>query len=119
MKMKSLFAALAALFAVSTAFAQAYPSKPIRFLLPSAPATPPDMVARGFSQVLGPSLGQPIVVENRVGANGIVGMEALTRSAPDGYTLTVVNGAPITLNPFFYQKLPYDPQKDVTPIINV
>ena len=104
----------------NTALAQAqvYPAKLVRILVPSAAGAPPDTMARAMAPLLQQALGQPFVVENRVGANGIVGMEAFFRSAPDGYTLLVVNGAPITLNPFFYTKLSYDP-RELQPIINI
>jgi tripartite-type tricarboxylate transporter receptor subunit TctC len=115
--MKKAFAGICMALAASAATAQ-YPGKPVRIMTPNAPGTPPDLVARGFSQYFSQSLGQPFIVDNRVGANGIVALEAFARSTPDGYTILIANGAPITLNPFFYTKLPYDPQKDLVPIIN-
>ena len=110
--------ALAASLALHPAWAQTYPSKPVRILVPSAAGAPPDFMARAMAPLLYQAMGQPFVVENRVGANGIVGMEQFFRSAPDGYTILVVNGAPVTLNPFFYHKLPYEP-RDLQPVINI
>ena len=98
--------------------AQTYPSKPVHVIIPSAAGAPPDVMARAMAPMLQQAMGQPFVVENRVGANGILGMEAFSKSAPDGYTLLVANGAPVTLNQFFYTKLPYD-SRELAPIINI
>jgi len=107
----------AALFSVVTpdAFSQAYPSKPIRLIVPFAPAGGTDIMARVIAAQVSESLGQTIVVDNRPGAGGIIGTETVVRANPDGYTLIMVNsnfsgsGA--------VQKLPYDPVKDVEPIV--
>lgn len=98
--------------------AQPYPSKPVHVIIPGAAGAPPDVMARAMAPMLQQATGQPFVVENRVGANGILGMEAFSRSSPDGYTLMVANGAPVTLNQFFYTKLPYD-SRDLAPVINI
>ena len=108
------FAGLAA-----TALAQAWPAKPIRVVVPGAVGTPGDLAARAFGPALAASLGQPLVVENRPGANGIIGVEAVVRAAPDGYTLLSTQGATISLNPWFYAKLPYEPLRDLAPVVNV
>jgi tripartite-type tricarboxylate transporter receptor subunit TctC len=99
--------------------AQSYPTKPIRVIIPGGAGAPPDILARAMAPALGQSLGQPVVVENRVGANGIIGMEAVVRAAADGYTLSVTQGAPVSLNPYFYSKLPYEPLRDLAPIANM
>jgi len=107
----------AALFSVVTpdALSQAYPSKPIRLIVPFAPAGGTDIMARVIAAQVSESLGQTIVVDNRPGAGGIIGTETVVRANPDGYTLIMVNsnfsgsGA--------VQKLPYDPVKDVEPIV--
>jgi tripartite-type tricarboxylate transporter receptor subunit TctC len=117
--MVRLLLALALLAPASTTVAQSYPSKPVRFILPSAAGTPTDIMARAMAPSLLQALGQPFVVDNRTGANGIIGMEAFVRSAPDGYTLLVTQAAPVTLNPYFYAKLSYDPVRDIDPVINV
>jgi tripartite-type tricarboxylate transporter receptor subunit TctC len=98
------------------AFAQTYPTKPVKLIVNSGPTGPSDFLARGLTQVMPPIMGQPFVVENRVGAAGIIGTEAAAKSAPDGYTLLVTVSAPISLNPYFYTKLPYDPLKDFAPL---
>ena len=99
--------------------AQAWPSKPIRVIVPNAVGSPGDLVARAFGAPLTQALGQPLVVENRTGANCIIGVEAVVRAAPDGYTLLSTQGATISLNPWFYAKLPYEPLRDLAPVANV
>ncbi len=113
-----MIAGVALALALHPAAAQTYPSKPVKILVPSAAGAPPDFMARAMAPLLYQALGQPFVVENRVGANGIVGMEQFMRSAPDGYTILVANGAPVTLNPFFKIKLPYEP-RELVPIIDI
>ena len=107
---------LAAWLLPFTAAAQPYPSKPIRIVVNSGPGGPSDLIARGFSQLMPQTMGQSVVVENRIGAAGIIGADAVAKSAPDGYTVLITVSAPITLNPYFYAKLPYDPHKDFTPL---
>ena len=97
-------------------FAQAYPNKPIRLIVPSAPGTPPDIRARWLGEKLGPSLGQPIIVDNKAGAAGIIGTEAASRSAADGYTLVMCHQGTLALNPHLYPQLPYDPIKGFSPV---
>jgi tripartite-type tricarboxylate transporter receptor subunit TctC len=100
----------------AAAFGQAYPSRPIRMLVPfSAGAGVTDIMARLVGQHLGTSLGQPVVIENRPGAGGIPGTEAASKAAPDGYTLLMTNVA-LVVNSYLYAKLPYDPAKDFTPV---
>jgi tripartite-type tricarboxylate transporter receptor subunit TctC len=114
--MLRILALLALAFCAPT-FAQSYPSKPIRLIAPFAPGGALDLIARGLGAKLSESLGQPVVVENRAGASGAIGSEAVARSAPDGYT--VLLGATTThgINPAFNPKsLPYDAVKDFTPI---
>ena len=100
-----------------TALAQPFPNKPIRLIAPFAPGGALDLIARGVGAKLSESLGQPVVVENRAGASGAIGSDAVARSAPDGYTLLL--GATTThgINPAFNPKsLPYDAVKDFTPV---
>ena len=99
------------------AFGQSYPVKPVRAILPAGTGTPTDLTGRAIGQAIAPHLGQQIIIENRVGANGIIGMEACMKSAPDGYTLCLVANAQIGLNPFVYAKLPYDPIRDYLAVI--
>ena len=95
--------------------AQAYPAKPLRLVVPYPPGGVTDILGRSLGQALGAALGQSVVIENRAGANGAIGNEAVARSAPDGYTLTVGAFSTHVLNPLLY-KLAYDPVKDFTPI---
>jgi tripartite-type tricarboxylate transporter receptor subunit TctC len=96
--------------------AQAWPAKPVRILVSSGPIGPSDVLARGMAQALPQVLGQSFVVENRPGAGGLIGTDAAAKAAPDGYTLLMTVSAPITLNPYFYSKLPYDPVRDFAPV---
>jgi tripartite-type tricarboxylate transporter receptor subunit TctC len=94
-----------------TAFA-AYPDRPIHLIVPFAPGGNADIVGRIVGERISNALGQPVVVDNRGGAGGSIGAEAVTRSAPDGYTLFVGSNGPLTVNPFVQAKLAYDPLKD-------
>jgi len=100
---------------LSTSIVQAedkYPSKPITVIVPSPPGGPSDLITRLIATHLSPIIGQPVVVENRTGASGIVGMQALSRAAPDGYTLALSSLVYQVLNPaLFKEKLPYDPSR--------
>ncbi|MEP7207366.1 MAG: tripartite tricarboxylate transporter substrate binding protein [Casimicrobiaceae bacterium] len=119
-----LAAAIAALAAAvlgsaSTALAQGYPAKPIRLVAPSTPGDAPDVIARLVADKLGAVLHQPVVVENRPGAGGVVGSEAVAKSAPDGYTLIMGNAGSHGINAAVYSKLPYDIQRDFVPVSQV
>lgn len=105
------------LFCPPLALAQSYPVKPVRAILPAGTGTPTDLVGRAIGQAISPHLGQQIIIENRVGANGIIGMEACMKATPDGYTLCLVANAQVGLNPFVYAKLPYDPVRDYLPVV--
>lgn len=96
---------------------QAYPSKPVRILIGTPAGGPGDVSARGAAQALGQAFGQSYIVENRVGADGLIAGEAAVRAAPDGYTLYVADSFAISLNPVIRAKMPYDPAKDLSPII--
>lgn len=101
------------------AWADTYPSKPIRLVVPYAAGGNADIAARVVARKLSEGLGQPIVVDNRGGANGGIGTDAVAKPAPDGYTLLMVASGPIVVNPVFYAKVPYDPVKDLTPISQI
>src|ERR1700744_1864152 len=101
-----IFALLAATFATS-AFAQPYPTRPIRLILPYNPGGIVDFVGRALAQQLGSEIGQPIVSENRAGAGAVVGTDAVIRSAPDGYTLLLVDPA-LVINQTLLDPKPYD-----------
>jgi tripartite-type tricarboxylate transporter receptor subunit TctC len=107
-----LFAALG----VTAAAAQAYPSRLIRLVVPFAAGGPADFLGRVLGQKLGETLGQQIVVDNRPGANTILGAQAVARADPDGYTLLMAIDGTLVMNPFLYSKLPYDASKDFEPI---
>ena len=98
------------------AYGQNYPAKPVRLILPYPPGGGTDLVARPLAQKLGDSLGQQVIVDNRGGANGTIGMELAAKSPPDGYTIVLALTAQLVLNPAFYPRLPYDPVRDYTPI---
>ena len=106
------------LFGASThAPAQPYPIKPVRIVVPYAPGAGADLHARMVAQKLTENLGQPIIVDNRSGANGVLAMELVARSAPDGYTLVYALPAQYSVNPALYPKLPYDPIRDFEPVM--
>ena len=99
--------------------AQTYPNKSIRLIVPFPPGGGVDFVGRVVGQKLSERLGQPVAVDNRAGANGIVGLQALMAAAPDGYTIAAVSAGPLACNPHLYAKLPYDTLRDFTPIANM
>jgi tripartite-type tricarboxylate transporter receptor subunit TctC len=111
-----VFSWLAALGAATTVIAQPYPTKPVRLVLPYPPGGGSDTIARPLAQKMSEGLGQQVVVENRGGANGNIGMEAVARSAPDGYTVVFALSAQLAINPGLYQKIPYDPLRDYAPV---
>lgn len=99
-----------------TAAAQSYPSRPIRFIVPYVAGGAGDIFARVIGQKLGDAFHQQVVIDNRPGANGIIGTDMLAKSPPDGYTIVMANSAPFVLNPGLYKKLPYDVSKDFAPV---
>lgn len=103
----------------AVAVGQPYPNKPIRLIVPFPPGGGVDFIGRIIGQKLTERLGQQVAVDNRAGANGIVGLEMLKTSAPDGYTICAASAGPLTVNPFIYNKLPYDSLKDFTHIANM
>ncbi len=90
----------------------AYPSKPIRFVVAYGPGSTLDIMARTLGPHLHESLGQPVIVENRAGAGGMIGTDAVAKAAPDGYTLAMSALGPLAMNPALYPKTPFDPVKD-------
>jgi tripartite-type tricarboxylate transporter receptor subunit TctC len=99
-----------------TAFAQDWPTRPVRIIVPFAPGGATDIPARLLAPKLQDALGQPIVIENRTGAGGIVGIQAAAQSPADGYTLLMATNGELVMNPSIYPKLPYDPFKDFIPV---
>ena len=109
--------AIAALcFSTGSAFAQAYPNKPIRWVVAWPAGGGTDIAARTIAPRLSASLGQPIVIDNRPGATGIIGAEFAARSAADGYTIYTGDNGTLTLTPHLYQKLSFDPARDFQPV---
>src|SRR5881296_1554417 len=96
-----------------------YPSRPIRLLVPIPPGGGPDIVARLIAPKLGDALGQPVVVENRVGGNGNLAGELVAKSPADGYTLLLGMDSLMVINPHLYGKMPFDPQKDLAPVASL
>jgi len=109
--------ALAAALAPSGAFAQdQWPSRPIRFVVPSSPAGGTDVYARLLAQALVEPLGQQIVIENKPGGRGNIGAVAVAKAAPDGYTFLVSGNPSLVINPAIYRNLPYDAARDFAPV---
>jgi tripartite-type tricarboxylate transporter receptor subunit TctC len=115
---KALCAAAAAAFALTStgASAQAYPDKPIRFIVPMAPGGGVDVISRLVGQQLATQIGQPVIVENKPGAGGAVAAGFVARSDPDGYTIFVADTGQLSINPSLYKKLSYDADKPFVPI---
>jgi tripartite-type tricarboxylate transporter receptor subunit TctC len=116
--MPSLARALlaAALLASVSVHGQVFPSKPVKIIVPYAPNGLPDVVARVVGAAMAPDLGQQVVIDNKAGGSTIIGAEAAARSAPDGYTLFLMDNNSSSITPALIAKLPYDPEKDFTPI---
>ena len=110
--------AMIAVLVCSTAAAADYPNKPIRFVVPFPPGGSADILARTVGDKLAAALRQPVVVENKPGAGGIVGAETVAKSAPDGYTLLFAN-TNIAINPSLYRSLPYDTEKAFLPVVQL
>jgi len=105
--------------ATGAAFAQAYPAKPIRIIVPFAAGGTSDILARAIGPKLTAAWGQPVVIENKTGANGNVGAEFVVRSAPDGYTMLLSDVGALAISPSVYPSLPFDPIKDFAPVIMI
>jgi tripartite-type tricarboxylate transporter receptor subunit TctC len=103
------------LFEAAAVWAQSYPSRPVKVVVPWPPGQATDIAARVVAEKLQSSLGQPFIVDNRAGAGGSIGTDAVVKSAPDGYTLLAASSGPVSIMPHL-QKTPYDPDKDFAPI---
>ena len=116
--MRGICAALAVLlwFAASPAVSQDYPTRTITMIVPFPPGGGNDIIARIVAGKLADALGQPVIVDNRGGANGVVAMRAVARAAPDGYTLLFANTSSTSINPALYANVGYDTHKDFAPI---
>jgi tripartite-type tricarboxylate transporter receptor subunit TctC len=123
-KMRKILPALVAAagllsIAVAPSVAQEWPDKPIRMLVPFPAGGGTDVVARIVAKYLSERLHQNVFVENRGGANGAIGLQALKQSAPDGYTIEMTSDTPMTVNPWIYKNLAYDPLRDFIPVTSV
>lgn len=110
---------MAVCLASGTAGAQEYPTRLIRIVVAQAPSSGPDLAARTLGQKLTESWGQPVIVENRPGANGIIGGDVVAKAKPDGYTLLLAVPSAVTVNQFVYKKMPYDPVRDFAPVTQI
>ena len=117
--MRKIFLGLALALSAAPMMAQTYPNKPIRVIVPYAPGGAADITGRVISQKLSEGLGVPVIVENRAGANGMIGTDAVAKAPADGYTLLLVASGPVVVNPSLYSKVPYDPVRDLAPISQV
>jgi tripartite-type tricarboxylate transporter receptor subunit TctC len=117
MNMLKSLAGLTLSAVAAIAHGQTWPVKPVRIIVPFVPAGPTDNQARWAAQQLTPALGQQVIVENRPGAGGVPGTEAVVKSAPDGYTLLAGNPGPLTIAPSVRSQMPYDPLRDLAPIV--
>ena len=111
-----LTAACVALVASAAVSAQVYPAKPVRMVVPYAPGGTADMLARAVAQKLAAAWGQQIIVDNRPGASGMIGADAVAKAAPDGYTMLMAYTAEIAIVPGLVKKMAYDPQRDLAPV---
>jgi len=120
MKRLQLFFVCAAAFLVSaSAFAQGYPTRPVRLVVGFPAGGPADIFGRIFAQGLGASLGQTVIVENRSGVGGVLGIDAVAKAAPDGYMLGFNNQGSVAMAPYALSTMPYDPRKDLALITTV
>lgn len=116
--MKTIAFAGIALLAAGSVFAQAYPNRPIRMIIPWPPGQATDLAGRVIAQELQKALGQPVVPDNRPGAGGTIGTDVVAKAAPDGYTILAASSGPITTAPLL-QKVPYNVDKDLVPVFRV
>ena len=111
-----LAVSLAAVFASSAALAQSYPNKPIKAIVPFAAGSATDQIGRAFAAKMAETLGQPIVVDNRAGVNGMLGADAVAKSAPDGYTILIGTNSTNAALKSLMKKLPYDQDTAFVPL---
>jgi len=109
--------ALLALLAGAAAAQTPWPSRPVKIVVPAPAGSSLDIIARLLGEKLGARWGQPVVVDNKPGAGGMLGVDVAAKAPPDGYTLAVGFNGPIAFAPFMYKKMPYDPAKDLVPVV--
>lgn len=103
-------------FSLGTAWAQTYPNHPIKFIVPYSAGGLPDTVARNYAQRLGERLGQPVVIDNKPGANGVVAAQAMAAAPKDGYTFMLTDASMFSINPALYKSISYDYKRDFVPV---
>src|SRR6185295_4620416 len=111
-----LLAMLAAALLATMAQAQEYPAKPIRFIVPFPPGGSSDLIARAIAPRLSERMGQPVLIENRAGAGGMIGVEMVAKAPPDGYIIGLAAAGALSSNISLYPTMPYHPEKDLAPI---
>jgi len=116
---RSIVALIAACTLCAHALAQSWPDKPVKLIVNFPPGGVADTLARAIAPGVSEAIKQPVVVENRPGANGAIGADAVAKSPADGYTFLVTSGGAMTVDPFLYSNLPYDTQKDLTPVASL
>jgi tripartite-type tricarboxylate transporter receptor subunit TctC len=115
----ALAAAVLPPFGQAQAQVPAWPTRPVKLVVPFSAGSGTDIMARVLAEHLTKSTGQSFIVENKQGADGIIGTEQIVKSAPDGYTLGVIPSSPIVMNPALYKQMPFDPIKDLVPVANI
>ena len=118
-RLARIFFILIIAVAPGIAFAQAYPSKALRLIVPFPAGGPADLFGRALAQGMSANLGQPVVIENRAGAGGLIGVDAAAKAAPDGYTLALNSASAVSIAPYSMDKMPFDPRKDLALITTV
>ena len=116
MRARVLLAGVCCIAWADGASAQQYPARPIRIVVPASPGGGIDIIVRAIAQRLTESWGQPVVVDNRAGATGVIGIEMVARSAPDGYTLIACTNAMLTISPLIHPQAGFDPARDLAPV---
>src|SRR5216683_935821 len=117
--MRKILAVVLLFGATCAAFAQGYPSRAVKFVVPFPPGALPDQIARVLGRELQESLGQPFVIENRPGAIGVIGTAEAARAAPDGYTIVMTTNSTMAAAESLFKKLQYDPVRDFAPIMRI
>jgi tripartite-type tricarboxylate transporter receptor subunit TctC len=115
--MNPLKCLLVAAALVAAAPASAWPERPVRVVVPAPPGSSLDVIVRGLAEPLRVRWGQPLVVENKAGAGGMIGMDTVAKAAPDGHVLGIGFNGPIAFGPFMYKKMPYDPARHLVPVV--
>ena len=110
--LRLLIGAMAAL-ATGAVFAQAYPSKPVRLIVPFPAGGPADLFGRALAQGMSAQLGQPVIIENKAGVGGVLGVDAVAKAPPDGYLLALNSGSALAVSPYMLAQMPYDANKDL------